>query len=72
MESLLGKNIEELREVALSVGLPKFAATQLAEWIYICLPMAGGELPGRFGKIRVTHPEIGLHCVPMKFLPVEE
>ena len=34
METLLGKNMEELREVALSVGLPKFAATQLAEWIY--------------------------------------
>ena len=34
MESLLGKNIEELREVALSVGLPKFAATQLAAWRY--------------------------------------
>ncbi|MBQ5669083.1 MAG: 23S rRNA (adenine(2503)-C(2))-methyltransferase RlmN [Tidjanibacter sp.] len=34
MESLLGKNIEELREVAASVGLPKFAATQLAEWLY--------------------------------------
>ena len=34
MEALLGKNIEELRAVAQSVGLPKFAATQLAEWIY--------------------------------------
>ena len=34
MESLLGKNIDELREVASAVGLPKFAATQLAEWMY--------------------------------------
>lgn len=34
MENLLGKNIEELRAVAESVGLKKFAATQLAEWIY--------------------------------------
>ena len=34
MEVLLGKNIEELREVAQSVGLPKFAATQIAEWMY--------------------------------------
>ena len=34
MEALLGKNIEELREVAAQVGLPKFAATQLAEWLY--------------------------------------
>ena len=34
MEALLGKNIEELRAVAQSVGLPKFAASQLAEWIY--------------------------------------
>ena len=34
MEALLGKNIDELREVVLGVGLPKFAATQLAEWMY--------------------------------------
>ena len=34
MDSLLGKNIAELREVAAQVGLPKFAATQLAEWLY--------------------------------------
>ena len=34
MEALLGKNIEELREVAAQVGLPKFAATQIAEWLY--------------------------------------
>lgn len=34
MDSLLGKNIAELREVAAQVGLPKFTATQLAEWLY--------------------------------------
>ena len=34
MESLIGKTIEELGEVALNVGLPKFAARQMAEWIY--------------------------------------
>ena len=35
MESLLGKNIEELQQVALRVGLPKFAGKQLAEWLYV-------------------------------------
>lgn len=34
MESLLGKNIEELQAIALEVGLPKFAGKQLAEWLY--------------------------------------
>ena len=34
MEILLGKNINELQEVALSVGLPRFAGKQLAEWLY--------------------------------------
>lgn len=34
MESLIGKNLEELREVAATVGLPRFAARQIAEWIY--------------------------------------
>ncbi len=34
MEVLLGKNIDELTEVALSVGLPRFAGKQLAQWLY--------------------------------------
>jgi len=33
-EVLLGKTLTELQEVALSVGLPKFAGKQLAEWLY--------------------------------------
>lgn len=35
MDVLLGKNIEELQQVALSVGLQKFAGKQLAHWLYI-------------------------------------
>ena len=35
METLLGKTIEELQAVALSVGLQKFAGKQLAQWIYV-------------------------------------
>lgn len=35
MSCLLGKNIEELQQVALSVGLPKYAGKQLAEWLYV-------------------------------------
>ncbi len=34
MQILLGKNIDELTEVALSVGLPRFAGKQLAQWLY--------------------------------------
>ena len=35
MEPLLGKTLTELQEVALSVGLQKFAGKQLAEWLYV-------------------------------------
>ena len=31
---LLGKNMEELREVARETGLPPYAAKQMAHWIY--------------------------------------
>lgn len=35
MEVLLGKKLTELQDVALSVGLQKFAGKQLAEWLYV-------------------------------------
>ncbi|MBR4704987.1 MAG: 23S rRNA (adenine(2503)-C(2))-methyltransferase RlmN [Paludibacteraceae bacterium] len=35
MNILLGKTLPELQEIALSVGLPKFAGKQLAEWLYV-------------------------------------
>ena len=35
MEALLGKSLEELQQVALEVGLPRFAGKQLAEWLYV-------------------------------------
>lgn len=35
MKPLLGKNLSELQEIALSVGQQKFAGKQLAEWIYV-------------------------------------
>ncbi len=35
METLLGKSLSELQAVALSVGLPRFAGKQLAEWLYV-------------------------------------
>ena len=34
METLLGMTLPELQEAALSVGLPRFAGKQLAEWLY--------------------------------------
>ncbi len=35
MEVLLGKTLSELQDIALSVGLQRFAGKQLAEWLYI-------------------------------------
>jgi len=35
VEVLVGKTLTELQEVALSVGLQKFAGKQLAEWLYV-------------------------------------
>ena len=35
MDVLLGKTLEELQAVALSVGLQKFTGKQLAEWLYV-------------------------------------
>ncbi len=34
-ERLIGKNLDELRQVAVEVGLPRFAASQLARWLYV-------------------------------------
>jgi len=35
MEVLLGKTLAELQEVALRIGLQRFAGKQLAEWLYV-------------------------------------
>ena len=35
MEPLLGKTLQELQEIAISVGLKRFAGKQLAEWMYV-------------------------------------
>lgn len=34
-ESLLGKTLEELQDLCLKIGLPKFTAKQIADWIYL-------------------------------------
>lgn len=34
MNSLFGKTLDELQEICLYTGLPKFAAKQIADWIY--------------------------------------
>ena len=35
MDVLLGKTLSELQDIALSIGLQKFAGKQLAEWLYV-------------------------------------
>lgn len=34
-ERLLGKNLNELTELARSAGLPAYVGRQLADWIYV-------------------------------------
>ena len=34
MRTLLGKNLEELKEIALELSLPAFTAKQIADWLY--------------------------------------
>ncbi|MDE6218196.1 MAG: 23S rRNA (adenine(2503)-C(2))-methyltransferase RlmN [Muribaculaceae bacterium] len=34
LETLIGKNLQELQDVALKGGMPKFVGKQLADWIY--------------------------------------
>lgn len=34
-ERLIGKNLKELQDLALSLGLPKFAGAQMARWLYV-------------------------------------
>lgn len=33
-EALFGKNLEELKAVVIALGLPKFTANQIADWLY--------------------------------------
>lgn len=35
MDTLLGKNLEELQQISLALGLPKFTGKQIAEWLYV-------------------------------------
>jgi len=35
LETLLGKTLSELQDIALSVGLQRFAGKQLAQWLYV-------------------------------------
>ena len=43
-QTLLGKTLEELQQVALSVGLQKFAGKQLAEWLYVRRASSFGQM----------------------------
>lgn len=67
--ALLGKTIEELTEAALSVGLPKFAGKQLAEWIYLRRATTFVEMTNISGKGRTALAE--QYCIGRK-QPVAE
>ena len=61
---LLGKTPEELREIAVSEGLPAFTGKQLARWMYVKkvrsfsemtdIPQAGRERLGEKYEVGVT------------------
>ncbi|MDH8701760.1 23S rRNA (adenine2503-C2)-methyltransferase [Dysgonomonadaceae bacterium PH5-43] len=34
MEALLGKTLEEIQELVVQIGMPKFSAKQIADWLY--------------------------------------
>ena len=52
MERLLGKTLDELTDIALSVGLPRFAGKQLAEWIYLKRATSFMQMTNLSGKAR--------------------
>ncbi len=65
MEVLLGKTLEELQTVALSVGLQKFAGKQLAEWLYVRRVMSFDEMTNISLKGREAlkaHYAVGRHA----------
>lgn len=35
METLLGKSLQELQQIAISLGMPRFVGKQLVEWLYL-------------------------------------
>ncbi len=43
-ERLIGKTLEELRQVAAEAGLPRFAASQIARWLYVSRVRAIDEM----------------------------
>ncbi len=69
MVALLGKNIDELTEVALSVGLPRFAGKQLAQWLYQKRVVSFDEMTNISAKGRAALAE---HYTIGRILPVAE
>ena len=73
MEMLLGKTLEELKLVAREVGLPGFAAKQMAQWLYVHkvrdidqmtnLPKKGREALKEAYEIGCSEPVDGQHSV---------
>ncbi|MBR0064140.1 MAG: 23S rRNA (adenine(2503)-C(2))-methyltransferase RlmN [Paludibacteraceae bacterium] len=65
MEPLLGKTLSELQDVALSVGLQKFAGKQLAEWLYVRRAVSFDEMTNLSLKAREALKEryaVGRHA----------
>ena len=65
MEALLGKNLSELQSVAVSLGLPRYAGKQLAEWLYVRRVTSFDEMTNISAKGRYalrTSYSIGRHA----------
>ena len=62
-ERLAGKNLEELRAVAEDTGLPRFAASQMAQWLYVKKVRTIDEMTNisRFGRAALAEKyEVGV------------
>ena len=57
-EALFGKTLEELREIVLQAGLHKFAAAQIAQWLYRKNAASIDEMTNLSKKARETLGEI--------------
>jgi 23S rRNA (adenine2503-C2)-methyltransferase len=63
MEALFGKTLDELTQVAIALGLPKFTGKQMAEWLYqkdICSIEEMTNLSKKNRDLLSQHYEFGL------------
>ena len=64
-EALFGKTLEQLRAVVLEIGLPKYTAAQICDWLYQKKCSSIEEMTNLSKKARASLSDkydIGLRC----------